>query len=148
MRWPERRFDEMGNMVVDRLTNLCWRSSADLTGRPSTWEDALRAVKDLNRQEGETHSWRLPNINELETLVDCAHTVRRFLMDIFSETSEKVTGLQLLACSNLTGRGHSILPKVQSALVRKKECISQFGRYATSLRRKDEMIGDCYLIFK
>jgi len=24
------------------------------------------------RQEGETHSWRLPNINELESLVDCS----------------------------------------------------------------------------
>ena len=72
VRWPEPRFEETGNMVVDRLTNLCWRSSADLIGRLSTWEDALRAVKDLNRQEGETHFWRLPNINELESLVDCS----------------------------------------------------------------------------
>jgi len=47
VRWPEPRFEETGNMVVDRLTNLCWRSSADLTGRLSTWEDALRSVKDL-----------------------------------------------------------------------------------------------------
>ena len=59
-------------MVVDRLTNLGWRLSADLTGRLSTWEDALKAVKDLNRQGGETYSWRLPNINELESLVDCS----------------------------------------------------------------------------
>lgn len=36
--WPARRFEETGSMVVDRLTNLCWRSSADLTGRPSAWE--------------------------------------------------------------------------------------------------------------
>jgi hypothetical protein len=70
--WPEPRFEEAGSMVVDRLTNLCWRASADLSGKPSTWEEALKAVGDLNlRQEG-TCSWRLPNINELESLVDCS----------------------------------------------------------------------------
>ena len=72
VRWPEPRFEEAGSMVVDRLTNLCWRSSADLTGRPSTWEEALKAVTDLNQQQGGTYSWRLPNINELESLVDCS----------------------------------------------------------------------------
>lgn len=59
-------------MVVDRLTNLCWHSSANLTGRTSTWEEALKAVADLNRQRGGTCAWRLPNINELESLVDCS----------------------------------------------------------------------------
>ncbi len=71
VRWPEPRFEEAGSMVVDRLTNLCWQSSADLTGRPSTWEEALKAVADLNQKRGGTCSWRLPNINELESLVDC-----------------------------------------------------------------------------
>ena len=75
MRWPEPRFEEVGSIIVDRLTNLGWRSSADLTGRPSTWEEALKAVTDLNRHRGGTYSWRLPNINELESLVDCnAHS--------------------------------------------------------------------------
>ncbi len=36
------------------------------------WEEALKAVTDLNRQRGGTYSWRLPNINELESLVDCS----------------------------------------------------------------------------
>jgi hypothetical protein len=72
VRWPEPRFEKAGNMVVDRLTNLCWRSSADLTGRLSTWEEALKAVTDFNHRQGGTYSWRLPNINELESLVDCS----------------------------------------------------------------------------
>ena len=72
VRWPVPRFEESESMVVDRLTGLCWRSSADLTGRPSTWEEALKAVTDLNRQREGTNSWRLPNINELESLVDCS----------------------------------------------------------------------------
>ena len=70
--WPEPRFEEAGSVVVDRLTNSCWLTSADLIGKPSTWEEALKAVTDLNRQRGETLSWRLPNINELESLVDCS----------------------------------------------------------------------------
>ena len=71
-RWPGPRFEKTDNIVVDQLTNLCWLSSADLTGRPSTWQEALKAVADFNQQRGETYLWRLPNINELESLVDCS----------------------------------------------------------------------------
>ncbi len=71
-RWLHPRFEEAGNIIVDRLTNLCWRKSADLTGSLSTWEEALKAVKDINHKWGEIYSWRLPNINELESLVDCS----------------------------------------------------------------------------
>ena len=72
IQWPEPRFEKSVNGFVDRLTNLCWQASADLTGSPSTWEEALNAVRDLNRRSGEGDSWRLPNINELESLVDCS----------------------------------------------------------------------------
>ncbi len=72
VQWPDPRFEDMENVVVDHLTGLCWHPSADLTGQLSTWEEALKAVTDLNRQVGEIYSWRLPNINELESLVDCS----------------------------------------------------------------------------
>jgi hypothetical protein len=36
-----------------------------------TWSEALAAVAGLNR-EGADFIWRLPTINELEALVDCA----------------------------------------------------------------------------
>lgn len=66
--WPEPRFlVEPGDTVRDRLTGLIWRRAADLTGAPVLWEDALEAVRKLNSEEG---GWRLPNINELESLVD------------------------------------------------------------------------------
>jgi hypothetical protein len=49
-----------------RIQQECFRS---------TWEEALKAVTNLNRQQGRTFSWRMPNINELESLVDCgAHS--------------------------------------------------------------------------
>ncbi len=71
--WPVPRFVENNEYIEDRLTGLCWRRSADLTGRPVSWMQALAAVEQLNRQAGERR-WRLPNINELEALVDCSQS--------------------------------------------------------------------------
>ena len=70
--WPEPRFEEMGGTVVDHLTGLWWLKTADLTGGKVTWSDALGAVAQLNQKPDEVHHWRLPNINELESLVDCS----------------------------------------------------------------------------
>jgi hypothetical protein len=57
--------------VLDRLTRLLWRRSANLTPQPVVWREALAAVAKLNH-EGAGSAWRLPTINELESLVDCA----------------------------------------------------------------------------
>jgi len=73
--WPEHRFEVEGDTVIDRLTNLCWLRAADLTHEEVTWKDALEAVAELNASKNEDIAWRLPNINELESLVDCgAHS--------------------------------------------------------------------------
>lgn len=69
--WPLQRFEVAGDMVVDHLTNLCWLKTADIVGRPATWSDSLEAVANLNRKLTRKNLWRLPNINELESLVDC-----------------------------------------------------------------------------
>ncbi len=70
MPWPAPRFVAQGDDVLDRLTGLCWMRRADLTGEPVSWTEALAAVAALNRGAG-SGKWRLPNINELESLVDC-----------------------------------------------------------------------------
>lgn len=67
--WPEPRFFVEGGGVRDRLTGLLWTRSADLRG-PCTWEEALVAARE-HRQGG--LAWRLPNIRELESLVDAEH---------------------------------------------------------------------------
>ncbi len=54
-------------VVVDRLSGLAWRREAYITGEPAMWAEAIAAVKQLDRGQ-----WRLPNINELESLVDCS----------------------------------------------------------------------------
>lgn len=71
--WPVTRFEVHGDQVSDHLTGLCWRRLAHLTYGPVTWVEALAAVAELNRGiTVKNNEWRLPNINELESLVDCS----------------------------------------------------------------------------
>ncbi len=70
--WPAQRFEVLEDTVIDHVTNLCWLRTADLTGRPVTWGEALETVAALNQQSSREQLWRLPNINELESLVDCS----------------------------------------------------------------------------
>jgi len=70
-QWPEPRFEVRDDVVIDRLTALCWSKRADLAGCPVTWSDALAAAERLNQSTKGKVGWRLPNINELESLVDC-----------------------------------------------------------------------------
>jgi formylglycine-generating enzyme required for sulfatase activity len=69
--WPDPRFEILQTGVLDRFTRLLWRRSANLTLQAVVWRDALAAVDTLNHA-GAENIWRLPTINELESLVDCA----------------------------------------------------------------------------
>jgi len=69
--WPEPRFEMFQASVADRLTGLLWQRSANLTSRPVVWWAALAAVAELKLKDAENY-WRLPTINELESLVDSA----------------------------------------------------------------------------
>ncbi len=68
--WCSPRFEVDQKCVADKLNNLCWRQAADLCG-PVLWQEALAEVEQMN-QQGDSPDWRLPNINELESLIDCA----------------------------------------------------------------------------
>ncbi|HEB97721.1 MAG TPA: DUF1566 domain-containing protein [Sedimenticola thiotaurini] len=69
--WPAPRFRPLAGAVLDRLSGLCWARDADLTAGPVRWDEALAAVAELARRDPAA-GWRLPNINELEMLVDCS----------------------------------------------------------------------------
>jgi len=71
--WPDPRFETKSSTVNDRLTSLCWTRCADLASGPVNWGDALSVIRALNRDRfAGMNCWRLPNINELESLVDCS----------------------------------------------------------------------------
>jgi hypothetical protein len=71
--WPEPRFTVKGDCVTDNLTGLMWTKNANLTGSTKTWLQALEYVTGMNAGTYPNFSykdWRLPNVNELESLVN------------------------------------------------------------------------------
>jgi hypothetical protein len=83
--WPDPRFSDHGDAVTDNLTGLMWPKNANLLGTVDadndtdgtggdglvTWQHALDYVAKLNRESYLGYSdWRLPNVNELESLAD------------------------------------------------------------------------------
>ncbi|MBF0538636.1 MAG: DUF1566 domain-containing protein [Nitrospirae bacterium] len=77
--WPAPRFTANGNgTVTDRLTGLMWTSNANMAGGKVTWQEALDLVASLNRGALKNYGhtdWRLPSVNELESLLNTEHSV-------------------------------------------------------------------------
>ena len=68
---PNRFVTSQQRTAQDRLTNRVWLKPQGSVQRTVSWEKALAAIDVLNAQkEGGHADWRLPNIRELESLVD------------------------------------------------------------------------------
>lgn len=82
MVWPVRgqaqpsetgpdRFTAIAGIYHDRLTNRHWYAGGSLMQKSCTWEDAICNIRKLNDvRQNNFSDWRLPNIRELESLVD------------------------------------------------------------------------------
>ncbi len=72
IKWPNPRFIVSGNCVNDNLTGLMWVKNANLPNATKTWQGALDYVASINSDSGLCgyKDWRLPNINELVSLVN------------------------------------------------------------------------------
>jgi len=76
VEWPNPRFtDNRDGTVTDNLTELVWLKNADPFGF-STWQRALDECNKLSsgqhglKDDSKAGDWRLPNIKEIESLVD------------------------------------------------------------------------------
>ena len=69
--WPDPRFSDNGDQTMtDNLTKLVWSKDANPGGN-TTWQSSLDYIKGLNSQNWlGHHDWRLPNINELKSLIN------------------------------------------------------------------------------
>jgi len=66
--WPDPRFTDNGNgTMTDNLTGLMWTKDAN-PGGYQTWQQALDYANGLTLAE--YSDWRLPNVNELESLIN------------------------------------------------------------------------------
>lgn len=68
--WPRPRYVPCRLGLLDRLTGLTWHSRASLGGETATWSEALATVCSFAEETG--LPWRMPTINELESLVDAS----------------------------------------------------------------------------
>jgi hypothetical protein len=73
-----RFIDNMNQTITDNLTGLMWTKDANIPGpavcspaTTKTWQDSLIYINCLNNNNYLGYSdWRLPNINELESLLN------------------------------------------------------------------------------
>ncbi len=61
-------FTKSGDIVTDTSTGLQWQDNADAKNNTRTWEGAIDYCENLTL--GGYSDWRLPNINELKSIVD------------------------------------------------------------------------------
>jgi len=71
--WPQPRFTDLGETVSDNLTGLIWLKNGNSGEKPMSWSQALDFIQQINREKlHDIDNWRLPDINSLESLVDCS----------------------------------------------------------------------------
>ncbi len=71
----------LGDIVLDNQSGLMWTKDAALT-EPIKWEKALDYVALLNSSEYLGYSdWRLPNVNELESLINAGEPETAIWLD-------------------------------------------------------------------
>ena len=60
-------FSKSGDVITDNVTELQWQDD-DASGNSMNWREALEYCEELTL--GGFGDWRLPNINELNSIVD------------------------------------------------------------------------------
>lgn len=73
--WPGTRFTVSGDCVTDNLTGLVWTKNGNHPGRLLDWKESIDYITSINNTGICGYKdWRLPNINEIESLVNSGVT--------------------------------------------------------------------------
>ena len=112
--WPEPRFEMMQAGVLDRLTRLLWRRSANLTPQPVGWREALAAVPSLTTKTREVPGGCQQSTNWNHWWI-APRTVQPCRSGILSPTCRTFTGRLAPACSNPIGPGRCTWKKARRA---------------------------------
>lgn len=87
--WPSPRFEVNGACVTDNLTGLIWAKNANIPGGTKTWNEAIDAAK--NQTLCGRSDWRLPNVNELDSLLHAGQSAPATWLQSQGFTSVKPT---------------------------------------------------------
>ena len=84
------RFNEDGNLIFDSRTERIWLNDKKLNMDAATWKEAINCIKSLNSNRAAGfNDWRLPNIRELDSLVDTTQHSPAFAADcLFAATKD------------------------------------------------------------
>ncbi len=127
-----------GNVVTDSKTKLQWLDPTNTFGFPvllfpssGTWQQAIEGCNNLSA-DGKS-DWRLPNINELLTIVDRSKNGTNAFYDIFdtvaadtyfSSTTRQDDPTKAWGVDFATGQDVASVPK---ASVKKYRCVRSLG---------------------
>lgn len=64
------RFQKNRNLIYDKFTKRTWLNEKELNQGAVTWKEAINFIHTLNKRKSGFNDWRLPNIRELDSLVD------------------------------------------------------------------------------
>ena len=106
--YPKNRFESEGRTFYDRITGKRWLNMPDLVPRPLTWRQALDQISRINQVHVQGYGdWRLPNIKELESLVDINAHSPALVPDCPLDDMRKGIGRQPPVCLNPARHGGS-----------------------------------------
>ncbi len=103
-------FTKSGDVVTDSATGLAWQDNNETNGTQKTWQEAIDYCEALSL---DTHDdWRLPNVNELKSIVDRSKsnpaivTGFEYVQSGYYWSSTSVVGVEDLAWIVVFNYGH------------------------------------------
>ena len=82
---------KVNNVVQDSETGLVWQDNSDVSSTKHTWESAITYCEALTLDG--YNEWRLPNINELKSIIDRSKSIPAIQGDAFEHLDYEYSDL-------------------------------------------------------